>query len=260
MAAIVELTEVEVHRGQKQILGPISLQVEEGQRWVVLGPNGAGKTTLLKLLAALIHPTKGTVHVLGSRLGSVDLFELRSRIGLTSSALLEHIPDDERVIDIVLTAAYAIHGRWIEEYDLWDESRASALLKFTGVRDISSQSFGTLSEGEKKRTLIARSLMTDPELLLLDEPAAGLDLAGREDILRRITQLLDAPSAPASIIVTHHIEEIPAGTTHALLIKQGKVHASGAISQALTSQTLSSLYGIDITLNFDAGRYFAIAR
>lgn len=260
MAAILELDSVEVHRGLKRILGPISMRIEEGERWVVLGPNGAGKTTLLKLCAALIHPTRGQVRVLGEQLGAVDVFELRNRIGLTSSALLEHIPEDERVIDIVITAAYAIHGRWIEEYDLWDESRASALLKFTGIRDISAQTFGSLSEGEKKRTMIARALMTDPELLLLDEPAAGLDLAGREDILRRITQILDSPGSPASVIVTHHIEEIPSGTTHALLLKAGEVHASGPISSALTSQTLSSLYGIDIALSFETGRYFAVAR
>lgn len=260
MATILELDNVEVHRGHKRILGPVSLRVEEGERWVVLGPNGAGKTTLLKLFAAMIHPTIGKVRILGNQLGAVDVFELRNRIGLTSSALLDHIPEDESVSDIVLTAAYAIHGRWIEEYDLWDESRASALLKFTGIRELSTQTFGSLSEGERKRVLIARALMTDPELLLLDEPAAGLDLAGREDILQRITQLLDSANAPASVIVTHHIEEIPIGTTHALLLKAGEVHATGPIAQTLTSQTLSSLYGIDISLNIEAGRYFAIAR
>lgn len=226
----------------------------------MLGPNGAGKTTFLKLIAALAHPSKGEVSILGNQMGRTDVFELRSRIGFTSSAMLDLLPSDERVLDIVLTAAYAMTGRWLEEYDLWDESRASALLKTFGVRELIDQSFGTLSEGEKKRVQIARSLMADPEILLLDEPAAGLDLGGREDILKRISEFLSDEKAPASVIVTHHIEEIPTGTSHVLMLKDALAFRSGPISEVLTDENLRSIFGVQVTLSFDGRRYFATSR
>ena len=221
MSAILEIENLSVRRGGKTILGPLNWQVLEGQRWVVLGPNGAGKTTLLQVCSSLIHPTSGSIKILGEQLGKVDVFELRTRIGLTSSALVEQLPADELVIDVVLTAAYAMLGRWQEKNDLWDESRAMALLTALGVRELGDRNFGSLSEGEKKRVQIARALMADPELLLLDEPASSLDLGGREDLLKRIEVFAKDPLAPATVIVTHHIEEIPAGTTHALLLKEG---------------------------------------
>ncbi|MEN9292246.1 MAG: hypothetical protein RL288_42 [Actinomycetota bacterium] len=259
MEPILTLKDVEVYRSNKCILGPISWQVYEGEKWVILGPNGAGKTTLLQLTAALIHPSKGSVSILNQRMGAVDVFELRPRIGFTSSAMLELLPPDESVIDVVLTSAYAIAGRWQEEYDLWDESRAKALLNTFGVRELGQRYFGTLSEGEKKRVQISRALMADPELLLLDEPAAGLDLGGREDILSRITAYTSDDSAPVTIIVTHHIEEIPAGTTHALLLKEGKVAYSGVISEVLTAEHLHEVFGVNLKLHFDGNRYFASA-
>jgi iron complex transport system ATP-binding protein len=259
MEPVLALLDVEVHRSNKCILGPISWQVSEGEKWVILGPNGAGKTTLLQLAAALIHPTKGTVRVLSEKMGAVDVFELRPRIGFTSSAMLELLPSDEKVIDVVLTSAYAIAGRWQEEYDLWDESRAKALLNTFGVRELGERYFGTLSEGEKKRVQISRALMADPEILLLDEPAAGLDLGGREDILSRITAYTSDESAPVTIIVTHHIEEIPAGTTHALLLKEGKAAYSGPISEVLTAENLRQVFGVELKLHFDGNRYFATA-
>ncbi len=174
--------------------------------------------------------------------------------------MLELLPDDERVMDIVLTSAYAIAGRWQEEYDLWDESRAKALLTTFGVRDLGERIFGTLSEGEKKRVQISRALMADPEVLLLDEPAAGLDLGGREDILQRITAYTSDEHSPATVIVTHHIEEIPAGTTHALLLKQGLVMYSGLIGDVLTETNIKEVFGVDINLKFNGYRYFASAR
>ena len=257
MEALLSLTGVEVMREGRTILGPLNFAVNEGERWVILGPNGAGKTTLLQLLAALIHPTRGDVRILGERMGAVDVFELRPRIGFTSSAMLEFLPADEKVIDVVLTSAYAIAGRWIEDYDLWDESRAKALLTTFGVRELGERTFGTLSEGEKKRVQISRALMADPEVLLLDEPAAGLDLGGREDILQRITTYTSDDNAPATIIVTHHIEEIPAGTTHALMLKDGKALYAGSISDVLTERNINEVFGVNISLTFNGRRYFA---
>lgn len=260
MTTLLDLKGVSVIREGRNILGPISWQLDSGQRWVVIGPNGAGKTTLLQLLAAFMHPSRGEVSVLGNRIGAVDLFELRPRIGLASSALQDFLPADELVMDLVLTAAYSIAGRWNEDYDLWDESRAKALLDIFGVRELSARTFGTLSEGERKRVQIARALMTDPEVLLLDEPAAGLDLGGREDILNRISSYLDVENSPASVIVTHHIEEIPAGTTHALLLKSGVDFASGPIEGVITSENLNSLFSVDVEVRREGNRYTAISR
>jgi iron complex transport system ATP-binding protein len=233
--------------------------VNAGERWVILGPNGAGKTTLLQLCATLIHPTSGDVKILGQSLGKIDVFELRTRIGITSSAFVKDFPEDEIVMDVVLTAAYAMLGRWQESYDLWDESRAKGLLTALGVRDLGSRLFSSLSEGEKKRVQIARALMTDPELLLLDEPASSLDLGGREDLLVRLERLAKDPLAPATVIVTHHVEEIPIGTTHALLLKDGEVIAQGAVDRVITNSFMSQAYGLQININYDDGRYFARA-
>jgi iron complex transport system ATP-binding protein len=260
MSAILELSDISVRRGDRIILGPINWQVLESERWVVLGPNGAGKTTLLQICSSLIHPTTGEINILGEKLGKVDVFELRTRIGLTSSALVEQLPPDELVMDVVLTAAYAMLGRWQEKYDLWDESRAMALLTALGVRELGERLFGSLSEGEKKRVQIARALMADPELLLLDEPASSLDLGGREDLLRRIESLSKDPLAPATVIVTHHIEEIPVGTTHALLLREGAVVAQGEVASVITDQNLTQAYGLAITVQTEGGRFFARAR
>ena len=256
----MELSDISVRRGDRIILGPINWQVLESERWVVLGPNGAGKTTLLQICSSLIHPTTGEINILGEKLGKVDVFELRTRIGLTSSALVEQLPLDELVMDVVLTAAYAMLGRWQEKYDLWDESRAMALLTALGVRELGERLFGSLSEGEKKRVQIARALMADPELLLLDEPASSLDLGGREDLLRRIESLSKDPLAPATVIVTHHIEEIPVGTTHALLLREGAVVAQGEVASVITDQNLTQAYGLAITVQTEGGRFFARAR
>ena len=260
MSAILELSSISVQRGDRIILGPLDWQVLEGQRWVVLGPNGAGKTTLLQICSSLIHPTTGSITILGQTLGKVDVFELRTRIGLTSSALVDQLPSDELVMDVVLTAAYAMFGRWQEKYDLWDESRAMALLTALGVRELGNRIYGTLSDGEKKRVQIARALMADPELLLLDEPASALDLGGREDLLKRIETFSKDPLAPATVIVTHHIEEIPSGTTHALLLRDGKTVAQGEIESVINDENLSVAYGLPISVQTEHGRYFARAR
>jgi iron complex transport system ATP-binding protein len=262
MESLGEMTVLSMHgvsvtRGQRTILGPIDFQIRSGERWVILGPNGAGKSTLMKILATRIFPTKGVVKILEQEMGKVDLFELRTRIGVCATLNSEDIPDDELVRDVVVTAAYAVLGRWNEDYDLWDESRAVALLTTFGVRDLADRRYFSLSDGEKKRVQIARALMSDPELLLLDEPTAGLDLGGREDLLRRFAEYSTDPLAPASIVVTHHIEEIPFGTTHALIIKNGTIAVLGPISSVITSEHMTAVFGINIEVTAANGRFFA---
>ncbi|CAN2196464.1 ModF ABC-type molybdenum transport system, ATPase component/photorepair protein PhrA [Candidatus Nanopelagicaceae bacterium] len=257
--SVLSLRDVSVRRGDKTILGPINFSIAHGERWVVLGPNGAGKSTLLQILGTRIFPSQGTVTVLEKEMGRVDLSELRTRIGICGALISEDIPYGEKVKDVVLTAAYAVLGRWNEAYDLWDESRAVALLTTFGVRELGNRDYGTLSEGERKRVQIARALMADPELLLLDEPTAGLDLGGREDLLKRFSQFANDPLAPASILVTHHIEEIPAGTTHALILKDGSVAASGPIHEVITSEHMSAIFELPMVVSIEGSRFFARA-
>jgi iron complex transport system ATP-binding protein len=257
--SVIDFNEVCLTRGGRQILGPITWRVDEGQRWVILGPNGAGKTSLIAIAATLIHPTKGQARVLDELLGRVDVFELRHRIGLSSAALTDRIPPDECALDVVMTASWAVTGRWQEVYDLWDESRALGMLSLFGVSQNKDQKFGSMSEGERKRIQIARALMPDPELLILDEPAAGLDLGAREDLLTRLSGLALDPAAPTSLLVTHHVEEIPSGTTHALLLRDGGVVAAGPISEVLTSANISQAFGLTIDLSHENGRWFARA-
>lgn len=257
--SVLSLHDVSVRRGDRTILGPINFSIQHGERWVVLGPNGAGKSTLLQILATRIFPSQGTVTVLDKEMGKVDLSELRTRIGICGALISEDIPYGEKVKDVVLTAAYAVLGRWNEAYDLWDESRAVALLTTFGVRELGDRDYGTLSEGERKRVQIARALMADPELLLLDEPTAGLDLGGREDLLKRFSQFANDPLAPASILVTHHIEEIPAGTTHALILKDGSVAASGPIQDVITSEHMSAIFELPMVVSVEGSRFFARA-
>jgi iron complex transport system ATP-binding protein len=259
MPPLVALEDVTVLRSGRAIIDRLSWSVNTGERWVIIGPNGAGKTTVLSLLSSYLFPSSGSVSILGDTLGRVDSAEIKMRVGMTSASLLSRLPEDERVGDIVLSSAYAVFGRWNEEYDPWDESRSSALLATLGVKELRDRIFFTLSEGEKKRVMIARALMPDPELLLMDEPAAGLDLGGREDLLQRISAFAADPSAPATITVTHHLEEIPAGTSHLLVLKSGRSFAQGPIEATLTSEMLSELYGIPLQLGSHRGRYFARA-
>ena len=256
---MLSVSNLSLRYGKRVLFDEVNIKFAPGNCYGVIGANGAGKSTLLQILATKIFPTQGSVFVLDKQMGKVDLFELRTRIGLCGSVIAEDIPHDETVKDVVLTAAYAILGRWNENYDLWDESRAMALLTNFGVRELGDRLYGTLSEGEKKRVQISRALMTDPELLLLDEPAAGLDLGGREDLLRRFANFAADPLAPATILVTHHIEEIPVGTTHALLIKDGLVAVSGPIEQVITSEHVSAVFGTSITVTPESGRFFARA-
>ena len=254
------MTAVSVVRGAKTLLSKVDWQVREGERWVILGPNGAGKTTLLQIAAARLHPTSGIAGILDESLGKVDVFELRPRIGLSSAALATQIPEYENVLNVVVTAAYGVTGRWREGYEKDDERRAFALLNDWGMGPLLNRKFSTLSEGERKRVQIARALMTDPELLLLDEPAAGLDLGGREDLVHRLSQLAMDEDAPAIVLVTHHLEEVPPGFTHAMLMRDGEVVAAGPLDEVLTSDNLSETFGLPLDVTANAGRYAATAR
>lgn len=255
-AAVAELAQVSIKRGQAVLLDELDLRIDEDQRWVVIGPNGAGKTTMLQLLAAQIHPSDGVVGLLGEVVGTVDLFELRPRIGYTSAALAGRIPGSEIVLDVVVSAAYAIVGRWREEYDEFDFDRARGLLRLLRMEELAGRTYGTLSTGEQKRVQIARALMTDPELLLLDEPASGLDLAGREALVATLSDLFADPASPATVLVTHHLEEIPSGITHCLLLNHGRVVAAGELHETLTSENLSSAFETPLLVNYD-GRWSA---
>ena len=257
MDAVLELADVSIRRGQAALLQGIDWTVEEDERWVVLGPNGAGKTTLLQVASAQMHPTTGVAGILGEVLGTVDVFELRPRIGLTSAAIAERIPRHERVHDVVVSASYGVIGRWRERYDDLDHERAARLLTEVGAQHLAERTFGTLSEGERKRVQIARALMTDPELLLLDEPAAGLDLGGREDLVSTLSVLAMDDASPATVLVSHHVEEIPPGFTHALLLRHGRLVAAGPLEQVLTEEVVSATFGMPLQLWHEDGRWAA---
>ena len=259
MVNVLHFTDVSVVRGGTTILDSVNWGVDDDQRWVILGPNGAGKTTLLQIAAAFMHPSTGHAQVLDETLGGTDVFELRPRIGFASTALARKVPGNEKVIDVVMTAAYSVTGRWNEEYETIDERRAQRVLQEWNLDHLADRKFGTLSDGEQKRVQIARSVMTDPEILLLDEPAASLDLGARESLLQLLGGFAREANSPAIIMVTHHVEEIPLGFTHVLLLAEGKIVASGPIADALTAETLSQTFGLTIELTETDGRYAARA-
>jgi iron complex transport system ATP-binding protein len=256
---VLRLRGVGVRRDGNMLLRNLDWTVHEDERWVVIGPNGAGKTTLLQVAASLLFPTEGEAEILGERLGQVDVFELRPRIGFSSAAVAEKVPPGEKVIDLVLTASYAVLGRWQEEYESSDVTRAVEMLDALGCAHLIRRRFGTLSEGERKRVQIARALMPDPEVLLLDEPAAGLDLGGREDLVRRLGMLARDPNAPTSVLVTHHVEEVPDGFTHAMLLRRGSVVAAGPLAEVFTERNLSKCFGVPLIIEHRQARWTARA-
>ncbi len=258
MDEVLALRDVGVRRGTTWILSGITWTVRLGEQWVVLGPNGAGKSTLLSIAGARLFPTEGTVEILGELLGRTDTAELKTRLGVVGAGS-PAIPARERVRDAVVTAAYGITGRWREAYAPEDLARAEALLHRLGIAELSDRRYGTLSDGERKRTQIARALMTDPELCLWDEPAAGLDLGAREELLARLTRMATDPWAPATILVTHHVEEIPPGTTHALLLRGGESVAMGRLEEALSDDALTRAYGVPIRVHRVGERWTAQA-
>ena len=259
MAKVVSLQNVSIKRSGREILESISLDLDSSERWVILGANGAGKTTLLRVCAAQIQPSSGHAQILDQQLGKTNIFELRTRIGFASSALANQIPNSESVLNAVMTASYGITGRWNEQYDAVDERRARRVLREWELSEFETRALGTLSDGERKRVQIARAVMTDPELLLLDEPVASLDLAAREQTIRLLSGYATSSAAPALAMVTHHLEEIPAGFTHALLLQDGKVLAKGEIGSTITSASISETFRFPLTVSYQDGRFRAVA-
>jgi iron complex transport system ATP-binding protein len=259
---VLRLRGVGIRQHRSMLVRDVDWTVRSDERWVLLGPNGAGKTTLLQIVAALLMPTEGSAEILGERLEAADspgLAELRSRIGFVSSAIAELIPSAEKVIDVVMTASYGIVGRENEEYESSDVTRAVELLDALGCAHLIRRRFVTLSEGERKRVQIARALMPDPEMLLLDEPAAALDLGAREDLVQRVAVLAEDPKAPVILMVTHHVEEVPAGFTHAMLLRKGAILASGPLADVLTERNLSRCFGVPLKLEHNGARWSARA-
>jgi iron complex transport system ATP-binding protein len=255
---VLRLVDVSFVRDDRTILAPLTWTVLSGQRWVMLGANGSGKTTLLRIAAMYDHPSTGDVTVLGERLGRTDVRVLRRRIGYMSPSLAVQLRPELRCLDIVMTAKYAALEPWWHRYDEADEARARACLDRMGVAWLADRAMSTTSSGEQQRVLLARTLMNEPGLLLLDEPSARLDLGGREQLVHALGELTTDPAAPPLILVTHHLDEVPPGMTHALMLRDGNVVASGPIGRTLTSANLSECFGISLTLERrDDGRFSA---
>lgn len=252
---VLHLDGVSVRRDDTVLLDRVDWQIEPGQHWVVLGPNGSGKSTLLRLAALHLHPSEGSVQVLGETLGRTDTRMLRRRIGYAAAVLADSLRSGIDAADVVMTARYGALEPWWHDYDDADRERARRLLKQVGCGDRADHAFGTLSSGERQRVLLARTLMTDPELLLLDEPTAALDLGGREELVDTLAALAADPDTPPMALVTHHVEEIPPGFTHCLMLAGGRVAAAGSLKKVLTSRALSDCYGLDLRLANEAGRW-----
>lgn len=260
MNSLVSLRDVTVVRAGRPILDNVTWSVEPGQRWVIMGANGSGKTTLMQVCSGFIHPTRGTANILGHELGRTNVAEMRLQIGIASSAIAALLPLDETVLNCVLTAAHGISGRWRERYDGMDFERAHQLIDSWGLSRFAHRTIGTLSEGERKRVLIARALMTDPELLILDEPAAGLDVAGREDLIARLAAFAADPASPILILVTHHVEEIPPNFTDALLLSHGRISHKGPVHEIIASEPMSEAFETPLWVEFGDDRWYARGR
>ena len=254
----MQLEDVAVVRDGRKILGPLSWRIETGQHWVVLGPNGGGKSTLLQVASLALHPSEGSVRVLGHELGRVDVRALRSRLGVSSSGLVDQLRGSLTAADIVKCGLHAALEPWWHRYSEADERRALELLARVGLDGYGERTFATLSSGERQRALLARTLMSDPEILLLDEPTAGLDLGGRESLVAALDSVAN-DAGPATVFVTHHVEDIPVTATHLLAIGSGRVAASGPVSDVLSAGLLTELFGVEIELQSRGGRWSARA-
>lgn len=257
--AALRFDRVTLRREGFDAIADLTWSVKAGERWVVLGPNGSGKTTLLQLATGHLHPTTGTVDVLGERLGRVDVRRLRTRIGLVSGSVTRLLRPGLTAAEVVLTGRYAALEPWWHEYSPADHERAAELLRRAGLGAAGDRPFGVISEGERQQILLARAMMGRPELLVFDEPAAGLDLGARERLVRRLQEIADDTSEPPVVFVTHHVEEIPPGFGHLLLLRRGRAVAAGPIADMLTSAHLSTTFDLPVEVEHRAGRYVARA-
>jgi iron complex transport system ATP-binding protein len=257
MDAALRCTDVTLYLDGTRILDAVTWTVQHDERWVVLGANGAGKTTLLRVAALYQHPSSGTVDVLGQRLGRTDVRTLRERIAFSSPALAARLEPSMSAHQVVMTARYAALAPWWHQYTAADEARAHALLQEWRCDGLADHKFPTLSAGERQRVLLARALMNEPGIVLLDEPTAGLDVGGREELVADLAQWARDPARPPTVLVTHHLEEIPPGFTHALVLKGGHVIAQGLIATTMTSETLSDAFGLSLRIESSNGRYWA---
>jgi iron complex transport system ATP-binding protein len=258
--AVIVLQGVTLQREGVAVLRGIDWRVRVGERWVVLGPNGSGKTTLLQVAAARLWPTAGTVEILGARLGTVDVRTLRPRVALVSGAVTRQLRSDMAARDVVVSGRHGALETWWNRYTDEDWEKADELLALGGVRPIGDRPFGVISEGERQQVLLARALMSEPELLLLDEPFAGLDLGARERLLVRLTAVAADPGSPPIVLVTHHCEEIPPGFTHGGLVSEGELIASGPLTEVITSERVSACFGLPVTVGCTDGRWWSRAR
>lgn len=259
MDPLIDLDAVTVRRDGNEMLADVTWRVHPGENWVILGHNGSGKTTLLRVASLYLHPTVGTVRILGETFGRTDVRTLRARIGVSSQALADQLRADLSADDIVVTGKYGALEPWWHTYTEADRAKARRELRRVGVDHLAERRFGTLSAGERQRVQLARTLMADPALLLLDEPAAGLDLAGREDLVQRLSDLAAEDTSPPIVLVTHHTEEIPDHFTHALLLSGGHVVAVGPIQEVVTEASLSEAFGLALRLERRDGRWLCWA-
>jgi iron complex transport system ATP-binding protein len=256
---VVRLEAVRVVRNGIPLIDEVTWEVGPGERWALLGPNGSGKTTLLKVVGSALWPTSGVVEILGERLGKVDMRALRRRIAVVSASVSRTLRPELPALDVVMTGRYAALETWWNEYTDEDRAEAAALLAGAGfgAPGFAERPFGLLSEGERQQVLLARALMSRPELLLMDEPAAGLDLGAREVLLRRLADLAADPEVPPMVLVTHHLEEIPPGVSHVALMRRARLVAAGPVDQVLTSAAVSDAFGVTVTVERSGSRWTA---
>ncbi len=258
-APVISLSGVTVRREGVPVLSGVDWLVDARDRWVILGPNGSGKTTLLQVAAARLWPTAGTVEILGARLGRVDVRTLRPRVALVSGAVTRQLRTDVLARDVVASGRYGALETWWNRYTVDDWEKADGLLARGGVSDIGDRPFGVISEGERQQVLLARALMSDPEILMLDEPFAGLDLGAREKLLVQLGALAADSHSPPIVLVTHHCEEIPLGFTHGGLVSSGALVASGPLGEVVTSVRVSSCFGVQVSVGCTDGRWWSRA-
>jgi iron complex transport system ATP-binding protein len=256
----LRLTGVGLVRDPVVILDDINWEVRPGERWIVLGANGSGKSSLIRIASLYLHPSSGTVEVLGRTLGRVDVRTHRRNLGVVSSSFADLLRPTITALDIVMTARHAALEPWWHEYSDDDRARALTLLERFGCGAMASRPFAALSSGERQRVQLARTLMGDPGLLLLDEPTAGLDLGGREDLVGRLAALAADPATPATVLVTHHVDEIPPGFEHLLLLREGRILAAGPLEDTLTAESLGECFDLDVVLERHHNRWSAFAR